>query len=85
MAVAVRVHHGNGLLQLTETGHVEPHERLSLMGLHRAQSFTANGHARPRLRMAQGRGHLNQARPKDTSDAQQNQRHQYQYSLAARL
>ena len=37
-----------------ETGHVEPHERPISMKLQCAEAFTANGHALPGFRVAQG-------------------------------
>ena len=81
---AVGLHHGDGLLQFAQTRHVEPHARDIRALQNRVMTFSANRHPSLGPSMAQPSQNTEQPSPQDTSNSQDDERHQYQYSLAAR-
>ena len=84
MKGAVGLHHGDGLLQFAQTRHVESHALGARTLQDRVMTFSADRHPSLGPGMAQRGQNAEQSNPQDTSDSQDNERHQYQYSLAAR-
>ena len=84
MKGAVGLHHGDRLLQFAQTRHVEPHARGVRTLQDRFMTFSANRHPRLSPDMAKPGQKAKQPGPQDTSNSQEDERHQYQYSLAAR-
>ena len=84
MTCTVRLHYRNGLFEFSQTRHMKPHERGASVGENTGLAFLPNGHPRLRPAMAyQGQGPQKEG-PQHAPNSQDNERHQYQYSFAAR-